>query len=148
MRLQLVPKYDFNLYHGADVDSILRKTLVNAGMISLRFTLACLFMASSAEGQPYLVDSPDIPIGAASKEVENSVFASPLDPNVLLLANIRAGSPNKVAAWVSIDGGTSWSEQSFLDAGFDPAVAIGRVGELVALMDVCLSTTQRIKMWG
>lgn len=65
-----------------------------------------------------LTDSLDVRI-SNTQEWESSVFVSPLNPNIILVAN------NGIEAWISEDGGSTWQNDfPYISGGYDPSVAI------------------------
>ena len=94
-----------------------------------------VYTSSRIEAQVVLTeDSPDIAIPASVSQSENSIFVHPLNASFLLNSNNSGGTPansfTDVSAFISSDGGLSWSGIPSLSAtlGSDPAVAIDRTG--------------------
>jgi len=85
--------------------------------------LAASFLSLSAfpqfaDAQPPYVDSTDVRI-STSVEHESAGFVSPLNANVILVVN-NPGS----TAWISTDGGLTWSSNSPFPGTGDPGASI------------------------
>ncbi len=96
-------------------------------MVRTSIFAAALFAFASGRSfaRSPLTDSTDVQISAAL-EFENSVFVSPLDPNVILVGNntVASGVP-QVNFWISTDAGKTWAS-NFVSPlqSTDPTAAI------------------------
>lgn len=92
--------------------------------------LAGLLAAVASQAQPPLTDTIDVKVSAGGSDVEDHITASPLNPKLLMVSNIRDASG--VVTWVSQDAGQTWRKFGTpITGSVDPIAAISpHVGDI------------------